>query len=132
MYACDLQVCQEECVGVVLDFLRSTETCRNDPGVVAIADFLEDIVCSFDNGTGDPESSCLFYDFYDDVGFIGPTVESCASWWAFVPSDTCPLLLPGVNTTTTCQEILMQTYNDVSCCYVNYVNSEDVVNNITA
>ena len=133
MYVCDLQVCQEECVGVVLDFLRSTETCRNDPEVVAIADLLENIVCSFENGIGDPESSCLFYDLEDDADrFIGATIESCLSWWIFGPSDSCPALLPFINTTTTCQEILMQTYDEVSCCYVTYVRSEDIVNNITA
>ena len=127
-----MQVCQEECVGAVLDFLRSNETCRNDPEVVAIADILENIVCSFENGIGDPESSCLFYDLEDDADrFIGATIESCATWWILIgPSDSCPPLF-STTVTTTCRQILMQTYDEVSCCYVNYLRSEEIVNNIT-
>ena len=108
--------------------------CRNDAGVVGRADFLENIMCSFKNGIDDPESSCLFYNIYADSYFINQTVLSCALQWSPInigASDNCPPLIPQLNTSISCQEILMQTYNDVGCCYVNFVRSEDLVRTIT-
>ena len=64
-----------------MKFLTSTEKCRNDLTINQMASDLENVICSFQNGSNEPNSSCLFYDFDDEQSaFIGATVESCAGW----------------------------------------------------
>ena len=124
-------MCQEDCVDSVIDFLTSTEECRNDPEVMYIVQSLESGLCSFRNGVDDPSSSCVFYNSNEDVRFIEPTLMSCLLWWLNGPSESCPQPFPFVPVNDTCQEVLEQTYDVVSCCYVNFYSQDFIIQNFT-
>ena len=101
------QVCQEECAGVMLDFLRG---CDGQEAQNAIY-FIQTLVCSYTDD-GDLTTSCWLQNFNDLEGVI----TSCIIWW-LEGGTTCPNLPPGVPTNTTCADALKASVELHGCCY---------------
>ena len=129
-----VQICTEDCVGKVLDFLQSTEECRNDKDIQDLVVYLEDRICSFRDGIDNPESSCAL--IFND-SFVGDVIEGCIGWWvdptdpAGEPArDSCPLRLsPGA--AFECSAALQQASDDFGCCFTTIYSNEEIIANLT-
>lgn len=110
----------------MLEFLRSSEKCLASEEAKGSANFLENELCAFRDGSDKPETSCFQYLVTADPEAL---VTSCFSWW-LSGGTTCPALLPGVPTTTTCADALKAAAEDFGCCY-RLFGSDDYVNDLT-
>jgi hypothetical protein len=108
-------VCESGCVRQVVEFLQSTEECRNNATVKGGVDYLQDQLCAYKDGE-DPATSCALEVYNADIGYL---VKSCIAWWypESVNKTKCPPRT-APNTTMDCDEALKTaTETDFGCCY---------------
>ena len=112
----------------MVDFLRSTEECRNNMAVRERADYLQSRLCAYKDGRTAATSCVLETDNSktEDVGF------SCSAW--FVSEiTTCPdpIQFPGVPTRAPCADSLKAAIQQYGCCYEKLFGSEEFISEIT-
>lgn len=117
----------ENCAGVVLDFLRSTEKCRNDKQVKNRAYFLQNELCAYKDGEGNPETSCALQ---NQTG-IFVSIDACFIWW-LQNGNACPPLSSGAPAgTPSCADALQMAVDEYGCCLHNLFGSEKYIEEIT-
>ena len=108
----------------MLNFLTSGE-CRDNAVAQRRAYYLQNQVCGGYRDRDDPATSCLLRNFDELEGLI----TSCIGWW-LQPATTCPALLLGVQTTTTCADAMKVAVENNGCCY-RLLGSEASINATT-
>ena len=125
-YHTKFQVCRDTCTGRMLNFLRSTEECRNDEEVQENAYFLENELCAYKDGEGEPETSCAL----QSESGIRVTV-ACLGWWFFGGSQ-CPALVDGVPVVAlSCADALRTVVGEYGCCLQNIFGTEESIEEAT-
>ena len=120
------QVCRDTCAGRMLNFLRSTEECRNDEEVQENASFIEIELCAYKDGEGEPETSCAL----QSESGIRVTV-ACLGWWFFGGSQ-CPALVDGVPVVaSSCADALRTVVGEYGCCLQNIFGTEESIEEAT-
>ena len=116
-------MCQDDCAGDIIDFLRSTEKCRNDKEMQDNVVFLQNELCAYKDGEGKPATSCALQNYSKIVA----PLTYCFGWWLYGGTD-CPVFLSA---TTTCTEALKTAVEDYGCCYQNLFGREEFIDAIT-
>ena len=116
-------MCTEECAGKLLDFLQSTEECRESPEVQYMVAGIESRLCAFYDSVDEPESSCYFSAVLGrvDANQTTATLTACSQWW-FPGSNQC---------SKTCKQALQMNIDRVGCCYEAFFSDPEVVNKTT-
>ena len=107
----------------MLDFLRSTEECRNSMSTRESADYLQSRLCAYKDGTA-ATSCALQTDYSDDAAL------SCARWFASAIT-TCPAQFPGLPTSAPCADALKVATEQYGCCYETLFGSEEYIGEVT-
>ena len=109
----------------MVDFLRSTEECRNNNTVQENVYYLQNELCAYKDGDNGDTSCALLS--YDD---INGALESCFGWW-WPGNTTCPPLLPGVETNTSCANALKAAVEQYGCCFQNLFSTDQYIDTTT-
>ena len=125
-YHTKFQACRDTCTGRMINFLRSTEECRNDEEVQENAYFLENELCAYKDGEGEPETSCAL----QSESGIRVTV-ACLGWWFFGGSQ-CPALVNGIPVVaSSCADALRTVVGEYGCCLQNIFGTEESIEEAT-
>ena len=112
----------------MVDFLRSTEECRNNMTVRENADFLQSQLCAYEDGRT-AATSCALESDYSKIEGVS---LSCNRWFGSAMT-TCPdpLQLPGFPSPAPCDDALKAAIEQYGCCYENLFGSEEFISEIT-
>ena len=110
----------------MLNFLRSTENCRNDEEAQQNAYFIESELCAYKDGDGKPETSCVLQSESDIRVML-----ACFGWY-ISRGSVCPDLYPDIPVTVESCEVALQTaVADYGCCLQNRFGTEESKEELT-
>jgi hypothetical protein len=126
-----MNLCTKECIGEVIEFLQSTEECRESELNQGAVYLLESELCAISDSEDNKDTTCAEILFgTGETSPIGTAVQSCFGWW-FLGGTACPALIPQSGATVPCADALKAAQQEYGCCYLNIFDTEEFRNATT-